>query len=247
MATVNEKMKAIADAIRDKTGETEPLTLDDMATDIPKVYEAGKKSQYDEFWDNFQDYGNRTVYARAFMYNWNDVNFRPKYDMNVTGSLQLTFSYCKITDLAALFERSGVKLNTEKATSFSEMIAYSSVTRLPEISVIGVTGLSRAFASGNLVTIDKLILREDGGNEFSNTFASCSKLANIVIEGKIGNNISFSDSSKLTYDSIMSVINALKDYSGTTITKTLTLHATTKAKLSDSDIAIATQKGWTIA
>ena len=45
MATVNEKMTAIADAIRAKTGGTEPLTLDGMATAIPIVYKAGEDAR----------------------------------------------------------------------------------------------------------------------------------------------------------------------------------------------------------
>lgn len=39
--SVNEKMKAIADAIRSKTNITEPLTLDAMAENIPFVYSHG--------------------------------------------------------------------------------------------------------------------------------------------------------------------------------------------------------------
>lgn len=42
--TVNEKMTAIADNIRDKTGGTDPLTLDDMASGINEVYETGALS-----------------------------------------------------------------------------------------------------------------------------------------------------------------------------------------------------------
>jgi hypothetical protein len=45
----------------------------------------------------------------------------------------------------------------------------------------------------------------------------------------------------------MSIINALKDYSGSGTTYKLTLHAIAKTRLSEADIAIATQKGWTIA
>lgn len=37
MATVNDKMKAIADAIRAKTGKTDPLTLDGMAAEIAAI------------------------------------------------------------------------------------------------------------------------------------------------------------------------------------------------------------------
>lgn len=45
--SVNEKMTAIADNIRAKTGDTEPLTLDGMAESIPKVYFAGQSSMVD--------------------------------------------------------------------------------------------------------------------------------------------------------------------------------------------------------
>ena len=80
--SVNEKMTAIADAIRDKTKETEPLTLDAMATEIPKVFDAGKKAEYDAFWDVFQNYGDEEgmSYYSAFGYDgFTDENYNPKY------------------------------------------------------------------------------------------------------------------------------------------------------------------------
>ena len=48
MATVKEKMTAIADEIRDKTGKTEKLTLDDIKASISQVYEKGA----DDFEEN---------------------------------------------------------------------------------------------------------------------------------------------------------------------------------------------------
>lgn len=39
--SVNEKMTAIANAIREKTGKTNALTLDDMAAAIPTIYSIG--------------------------------------------------------------------------------------------------------------------------------------------------------------------------------------------------------------
>ena len=40
--SVNEKMTAIADAIREKTGKAETLNLDEMAVGVGEVYEAGR-------------------------------------------------------------------------------------------------------------------------------------------------------------------------------------------------------------
>ena len=97
MATVNEKLTAIADAIREEIYYGGKLTLDDMATHIPTVaalgydrgyaegYTEGRKAQYDEFWDSFQDNGNRTNMRNLFSgQGWNDKTFKPKYSMNPT-------------------------------------------------------------------------------------------------------------------------------------------------------------------
>lgn len=43
--SVQEKMTAIADAIRDKTGSAGLLTLDDMVASVPEVYEAGRTAE----------------------------------------------------------------------------------------------------------------------------------------------------------------------------------------------------------
>ena len=64
-----------------------------------KVYNAGKKLQYDEFWDNFQDYGRRKKYKNAFLNaddidvntGWNEKTFNPKYDIKPVGITSFAF------------------------------------------------------------------------------------------------------------------------------------------------------------
>ena len=63
--SVNEKMTAIADAIRERTGGTDALTLDDMARDVLKVYDSGKQAERDKFWEIYQEKGKRTQYNFA--------------------------------------------------------------------------------------------------------------------------------------------------------------------------------------
>ena len=72
-------------------------------------------------------------------------------------------------------------------------------------------------------------------------------LENITFDGDIGNSINFSTCTKLNHDSLMSIINHLKDFSGTSTTKTCTLGSSNLAKLTDAEKAIATQKGWSLA
>ena len=84
--SINTAMTAIADAIRNKTGGTEKLSLDDMATAVEEVYSAGEKSQYDEFWDSIQNNGTRRSYNYAFAWNgWNTKIFKPKYNIIIGG------------------------------------------------------------------------------------------------------------------------------------------------------------------
>lgn len=78
-------------------------------------------------------------------------------------------------------------------------------------------------------------------------FYRCDSLTNIIgtITG-IKNNLYMGQSPNLTHDSLLVIINGLADLTGTT-GKTLTLHATAKARLTADDIAIATAKNWTIS
>lgn len=106
MATVAEKLKAIADKIRNNYPEVEgkKLTLDDMASNIDNVYtegyfngdmdgwtqgvlegiEQGEKDAYDEFWDTFQQNGTRTNYNACFGAGWTVELFKPKYQIKAS-------------------------------------------------------------------------------------------------------------------------------------------------------------------
>ncbi len=249
MSTVNEKMTVIADAIRERTGETELLTLDDMATDIPKVYEAGKKSQYDEFWDNYQDKGKLKNHNHAFRgEGWNDITYDPKYDMQPSTATGM-FASSKISDI---YKGGRINIDFSKTTQFGTLFyGMQNLVRLKEISTVSASSCNQLFDyDTNLEEIEKLILKDDGSQVVTNMFGWCTALQKIKIEGCFGKDISFSHSSKLTYESLMGeqgIVNALKGYSGTTSTHTLTLHADVKANLTEGDIATITQKGWTLA
>jgi hypothetical protein len=220
-----------------------------IAENEQKVYEAGQKSEYDRFWDAVQNYGNRKNYNRGFCgFSWTDENFKPKYDIRPSESnaAYSMFGYAAITDLAKILEEKKVELDTSNASGlFQEMFANSKVTRIPTLNITKASGVTNMFANcEGLTTIEKIIISENTPTGYM--FNGVSNLENVIFEGVIGNNIDFSTCSKLTHDSLMSIINALKDFSGTTTTKTLTLHANSKALLTDSEKAIATQKGWTI-
>lgn len=230
---------------------------------------------YDEFWDSFQDNGNRVNYEKAFCGFTNDA-FKPKYDIKPTHVYGLFWGCPATIDLAARLEELGVKLDLSNCGSglgVNYIFGSSKFIRIGVVDTRNMSNLAQTFQScGNLITIDKLILKEDGSQSFTHTFTNDGKLENIVIEGKIGQDVSFTWSTKLTYDSLVGkiamqeqiadgknvvtingtayyggILGALYDYSGVTTTHTLTLGTTNLAKLTDAEKAIATEKGWTLA
>lgn len=84
------------------------------------------------------------------------------------------------------------------------------------------------------------------------SFSGCNELVNLYGMNNVKKSYNLNYSSKLSYESAMRCINGLYDLTeGGTVSdytaQTLTFNATTKALLSNEDIAIATNKGWNIA
>lgn len=218
--SVNEKMTAIADAIRAKTGGTEPLGLDAMAAAIPDVHAAGVQSEYDRFWDAYQQNGGRTYcYAQFAGFGWTDETYNPKYPIVATGNPAYLFWQSRITDTKVDVTIGGA--------------AYA---------------ISNVFSQNpNLKTIRKLIIAEGTSADYTNIFTGSTALENITVVGTMTGSVNMSGCNNLTHDSLMSIIGALKDYAGTGTTKTLTIGATNLNKLTADEKKIATDKGWTLA
>lgn len=216
----------------------------------------GKKSQYDEFWDAYQRAinGISQIYSGSYMFanaGWNDDTFKPKYSMPYLNNAANMFNTCYVTDLSAALARQGVVFDFYKVASFGGTFSYMLTTTLPIIDTRGTTaGNNTIFSnmfnnSKKLQTIEKLILKDDGSQPFLNSFNYCESLENIVIEGVIGQNgLNLQGSPKLTHDSLMSIINALKDNSGTSTWNTITLGAENLAKLTPEELEIMDRKQW---
>ncbi len=223
--SVNEKMTAIADNIRSKTGGTESLNLDDMASGVNEVYEAGKKAEYNEFWDKY-NLGVQRAFAGS---GWTKETFKPNRDF-------IANNYCfyyhawqnESYDLAEQLKSLGVKILRANAT---QTFYYAWFSRLPILDFSKYAGMfDRTFRDmANLVTIDKIIMPPEGSvASFNQTFQDASKLKNITFEGVIDKSISFS-ASPLTVESLKSIISCLKDFAGTSSQYTYTVTFKTSA------------------
>lgn len=86
------------------------------------------------------------------------------------------------------------------------------------------------------------------GGHFNNTFTGCSELVNLTFDGQIRHaGLNLAPCPKLSHDSLMSVINALYDYSSSTSTYKVTFGSENLAKLTEEEKLIMDAKGWTYA
>ena len=219
-------LQSIADAIRAKTGKTNPIAVEDFDNSIAEVYDAGKQAEYDAFWDAVQESGKRTSYVYAFS-RWGSEYIRPKYKVVLTaaGSQKHIFylnKYIKKIE-ADYFDFSQLPRGTNDNQAFS--LSFTDNSKLEEIEDIGLPisySYELAFAwCTELTKIAKITV--DANTILSNAFVNCFKLKDITFEGEIGNDINFKWSTKLTKASIESIINHL---SSAVSGKTLTLSKT---------------------
>lgn len=252
MSVQQEKFLEIADAIREKTKETDPIKPSEFAGKIADVYDAGKQSAYDAFWDAFQQNGTRTKYCASFGCGWTADTFRPKYKMYPTSAYMMFWNnmgeYITVEDFDAFCKENNIVLDFSQCTNATYALASLHAKRFGVLNFEKCTAMSNLFYShnwgGGVETIDELKSSETTVFH-SSTFEHATNLTNLTISNVIANNgFNVSKCTKLTHKSLMSIINALKDYSGTTTTKTATLGETNLAKLTDEEKDIAENKGW---
>lgn len=235
----------------DVTKRIAKVTYNGVELPIPNVdsaFENGVKSEHDRFWDSFLS--NTTDFSFRFAgRGWNDDTFAPTKDIAPIGTINQMFYNTVISNLREALVRNGVILDISKATNLAQLFCWSvSMTEIPSL-VIGesvTTAPSMFDTCRELRTIQKLTFPNKQFN-VSSMFAGCVKLENIEIGGVIATNeLNFQWSTKLTHDSLMSIINALADKSADTSGTTwkITLGSENLAKLSEAEKLIMDTKGW---
>lgn len=195
--------------------------LTQIAENIPEVFEAGKKAEWDEFMDSFQNGIYPDIYEYRFSgCGWNDDTFKPKHSIHPTMATSIFRRNRFSGDMVELFKRQGITLDFSGCTAMTYAFYECSASRIGVIDCSAAGSLTGTFGyMYGCHTIDEVILSE------SNTFAAatsfrCPELVEIRISGTIGQNgFDIHWSTKLSKDSILSIIKALSSTtSGLTVT-----------------------------
>lgn len=241
--------------------------LTTIAENEPKIYEAGKKSQYDEFWDNFQDYGERFLYKYAFYTDngayvetfgsyWNDDTLRPKYDIVTDNSTERMFGGIRATHLKKGFEGNEDLTITLKGTANKNYMfsGAKKLVKIPQLDFSDCQYLTGTFDKCSKLVELSLIVTEktkfDARYSYYNTFCACYSLKHLEVQGIVGSSINLGNSQVLSKDSIINLISIL---STTSENQTITFSKyAVKAAFGSVDSEewlnlISTKPNWTFA
>ena len=191
---------------------------------------SGKKAEREAFWDKFQtlhDGFERTDYTYAF-YQWRDENYNP------TNPIYIGVLSTNANLNCSTFAYSGIKntkvpiVITAAASNSARMFEGSLVQTIPDISL-----LSTSYSSSS---------------KYSGTFAFASYLQEVTFTSPIYVQLNFQWSNDLTPETLRHIIDMLYDYAGNggTDTYKIIFGSTNLAKLSDDDLSVARNKGWTV-
>ena len=135
---LREYLKSIANVIREKLGTTDKINAQNFANKVDEVYEAGKQKAYDDFWNEFQDYGRRRQYVYAFAYsNWTDKVYNPKYPLITTNyGLRSSYNNSGITD---------TKVDIDVYKEMSGSFTNSKIVTIRKLILINVTTITNPF------------------------------------------------------------------------------------------------------
>lgn len=190
-----------------------------IAENERKVYEAGKKTEYDAFWDSFQQNGKRNFYAGAFGgIGWNKDTFKPKYPISPAGSTVADYMFYTFNRQSTSGED-----NLLDFSEFNSMFDFSGSKRFNYtfqnariknlyVDCSSATSMCNTFNADNGGYIENLTLKvTETTTSFSGAFSYQKYMKNITFteDSVIAASIGFNQSTKLTKASITSIINAL--------------------------------------
>lgn len=197
---------------------------------------------------------NVTTLSGAF------VNMNLVKEIQLTGATQLLKNMNRIFSSCRDLQKIKLNIDTSNVTNLS--YAFESCTNLIELPEMNTQNVANMFflcrGCEKLVTVPKL--KANSVTNINASFQWCNNLTNLGGFENLGESYSTSSNAnnesyqlylpfeKLTHESLMNVINNLYDIKAKGCkAQQLILGSTNISKLSAEELAIATNKGWTVS
>lgn len=160
----------------------------------------------------------------------------PLLDTSNVFMMSYMFRSCQELTTLPLFDTSNVQYMD------SMFLSCSALTTIPTFNTSRVTTMGSMFSNCSALTTVPALDVSRVGN-MTSMFNNCSSLTEIHMTGM---KVSF-DISASTLFTESALVEILNNLATVTSTLTLTMGATNLAKLTQAEIGIATNKGWTLA
>lgn len=234
----------------------EKLTL--IAENEQKVYDEGKNTGVASVWNSIQGNGKRAGYSMAFVgTSWSKATFKPTFDIVPTGDAGGMFRNATSEDeqfsMEEIESENSVKFDFSKVTGFGFCFACGLFKTLSTIDLSSATYTDYGFYDGYNADCKKQriehLICSDATVFGNSTFGYCSELEYVGFEGVMAKNgLNLQWSTKLSHESLLSLIDILEDKSSDTSSTVwkVTIGSTNKAKLSEEELLTVQNKGWYI-
>ena len=199
-----------------------------LKSDIDSVYDAGKKSENDRFWEEFQQGGERKDYNNAFR-NWGSEYLRPKYKVKVANRLYYQYMFCQCQNLKKVeseyFSFSLPSNVSQTDHAYGHRSLFESCVKLEEVEDLGLRAAIYYRTWRDCSSLRKIsVVRSLKETVYTTPFTGCTSLTDITFEGEIGQSLNMADC-PLSKDSFKNLAEHLFDYTGTEeYTYTLTVN-----------------------
>lgn len=236
--TVNEKMTNLANAIREKTGGTEPLTIDGMTEAVNSI-QSGDILHVDSLYNLLAncDYSDKPIVEIiAFEKIRRDL-------ANITCSAQYMVR-----------DSIGIKKLILKSSRDDIMVNGTFWVNINSVEEVDISEFKPKIKEAtHKFTYSTYLKKIIGELDYSlittgtiNDFWCCNNLEEVRFKkGCASVSVSIPHSSKLSDASIQSIIDALVDLTGAT-TQTITFHSDVTTKLTDAQLTQITSKNWNL-
>lgn len=181
-----------------------------------------------------------------FLTKINEGNIVDCSGITVNGDFSNTFYGCSSLEEVSLINIPERAINCSSLFSLALNIIPDKIKKITFSPKLKVTRIRLGFNGRySLQTIvGELDFSECEPNQQQNTFNGCTSLIEVRFTPEsIKQNLSFTQSSQLSDESIQSILDGLANV---TETRELTLHSEVYAKLTEEQKQSATDKGWTI-